>query len=124
MAPYRIDPKTGELRTHRGDLVNEGEANSPQRKYARAYSIWAIENPIEHQLLAKPTYPPKTDPNEPDFDMAQPHLYAEAVRARATDEQRAAQELSNLAISDPIAYMSELARRGMAAPTEQPVSTP
>ncbi|MCI0534276.1 MAG: hypothetical protein L0Z50_03505 [Verrucomicrobiales bacterium] len=74
--------------------------------------MWAIENPQEHANIVPAVFPPKTDPDAPEFDIAHPELYVEAMQAKETAEQRAARELSELAITAPSAYVEELKFRG------------
>jgi len=69
VAPFRIDRNTGELKTAKGEVVDDPVLNNPERRHERLMAAWAIENPREYWKITKPAFPPKGDPRAPQFDI-------------------------------------------------------
>ncbi|MCI0534415.1 MAG: hypothetical protein L0Z50_04230 [Verrucomicrobiales bacterium] len=127
LLPRWVNPETGEELTPKRELVEDTEINSDAKKAQRVFSLWAIQNPQEHANIVPAVSPPKTDPDAPEFDIAHPELYVEAMQAKETAEERTARELSELAISDPSSYVAELKFRGIYSeppPSEDTQSNP
>jgi hypothetical protein len=111
LMPLKADPKTGELMTWNGRVIDAEGINTPEKKEQRLAAAWAIENPEEYWKLNEPVYPPMDDATKEGFDMANPQFYTNQRRAQETREQRESREWAELAVLDPVAYQLEVEKK-------------